>query len=220
MVKLKTILTGILVVIAILGWMFWIGMSITTGAKIGLLEAEVEGLRSAYSSLNASYAKLSDEYSELFKRYGQLSSDYSKLNVSYLTLKGEYSILATNYSMLKDDYEKMVSIIERGEAIAKSATWLSEDKRLQVTTELIQKYLFGTLSGYDINVTVTNISNEPLDVVWIFLFVYVDGRLCEYWSPLGYSHSVENLYIGESYSYTFTYITEDMTSYKVLVIGA
>mgnify|MGYP000215083145 CR=1 FL=1 len=219
MVKRTTLIIVALSVIAVLGWGFWIGLSITTGVEIGLLKGEIEALKSAYGSLNASYAELMDSYDELSAKYSELSGKYAKLNLTYTGLKIEYSMLEANYSMLKDDYEELLSIIEKGKAIAKSATWVSEDERLEVTTELIPRYTFGTLTGYDVNVTVTNVGDEPFNVVWIFLFIYVDDKLYEYWTPLGYSHSVESLYVGETYSYTFKYITKEMTSYKVLVIG-
>jgi len=69
---------------------------------------------------------------------------------------------------------------------------------------------------YNVKVTVTNVGSEPLGLVWIFLFPYVDGKLEVY-----RKHSVENLYIGETYSKTFTWyaLPNEMISYKVFAVA-
>lgn len=56
-------------------------------------------------------------------------------------------------------------------------------------------------------------ANEYQEAQWL------EGELCEYWNVFSYTHSVESLYIGETYSHDFTLITEDMTSYKVLAVA-
>ena len=103
--------------------------------------------------------------------------------------------------------------------MAKSATWLSEDKRLKVTSEVIPEFLFEKLYSYKVRVTVTNVGTEPLSKVWIFLFPYKDGEFAGYWSTYSYSKSVENLYMGESYSYNFTGISKEMTTYKIIAVS-
>jgi hypothetical protein len=128
-------------------------------------------------------------------------------------------LLKSEYDSVKQDYDKLLSAIEKGEVVAKSATWLSEDKRLKVTSEVIPEFLFEELWYYTVKVTVTNVGTEPLSIVWIFLFPYKDGKLVEYWSTFYYSKSVENLYMGESYSYNFTGIPKEMTTYKVVAIA-
>ena len=50
-------------------------------------------------------------------------------------------------------------------------------------------------------------------------FSILNGKLCEHWSIFRYSHNVESLYMGEIYSYTFTLVPAEMTTYNVLVIG-
>ena len=77
--------------------------------------------------------------------------------------------------------------------------------------------MFEAIWSYDVEVTVTNVGDKPFDKVWIFLFPYVDGKL--EFSTWSHTKSVESLYIGESYSYTFTVLSEKMTTYKILVIG-
>jgi len=109
------------------------------------------------------------------------------------------------------EYHSLASILFSGEAIAESATLLSEE-RLEVTSELMK----GKYSDYNVKVTVTNVGSEPLAMVWIFLFPYVDEKL-EFQTR--YTHSFENLYIGETYSHTFTWAPDEMTSYKVLAVA-
>lgn len=112
----------------------------------------------------------------------------------------------------------MKNIIERGKAIAKSAEWISEDKRLKVTSELIPDYSLKAWR-YNVRVTVTNIGDKPLKRVFMFIFPYVGDKLCEYWDPISYSYEVRDLYVGENASFTFVFLPEDMTSYKILVVG-
>jgi hypothetical protein len=141
-----------------------------------------------------------------------LKSQIANLNYSYLSLKSKYDLL-------KQDYDKLLSVIEKGEVSAKSAIRLSEDKRLKVTSEVIPKLLFGELWYYTVKVTVTNVGTESLSIVWIFLFPYEDGKLVEYWNAISYSKSIENLCIGESYSYNFTLVPKEMTTYKVIAVA-
>lgn len=61
----------------------------------------------------------------------------------------------------------------------------------------------------------TNIGNKPLSEVWVFVFTYVNGKLVK-WNY----HMFEDLYMGETQTYTFTGLPEDITTYKVLAVGS
>ena len=134
----------------------------------------------------------------------ELKNSYNSLNATYQDYKATHT--HSNFR-----FHSLSSILYGGKAIAKSATWLSEE-RLEVTSDLMK----GKYSDYNVKVTVTNVGSEPLALVWIFLFPYVDEKL-EFRTR--YTHSFESLYIGETYSHTFTWVPDEMTSYKVLAVA-
>jgi hypothetical protein len=183
------------------------------------LNSEYNRLKADYDNLNSKYSSLKNDYDVLSLKYYNLSSEYITLNSEYLELDANYSSLKADYELLKTNYSNLQSAIKRGEALAKSATWISEDKRLEVTSEVIPEFFLGELWHYTIRVTITNIGNEPLNKVYIFLFPYQGDKLVKYWSSLSYEHSIESLIAGESYSYNFTWVPKEMTSYKVLVLA-
>jgi hypothetical protein len=174
-------------------------------------------------SVLANYAlmisKKNSEISSLKTQIRELQDLVDKLNSTLRAKDSQISSLNSTYYSLKRDYDKLLSIIEGGEAIAKSATWISEDGRLRVTSEVIPEFSRGKLLSYTVKVTVTNIGMEPIGKVWIILFPYKGDRLIENWSPYSYSKSVENLYIWESYSYNFTRLPKYMTTYKVIAVA-
>jgi len=180
-------------------------------SQIATMDSQIQSLRNQVDSLSNAVASLNSEIADRDSQILSLKLQIANINSSYLSLKSEYD-------SLKQGYDKLLSAIEKGEVAAKSATWLSEDKRLSVTSEVIPEFLFKELWCYTVKVTVTNVGKEPLSIVWIFLFPYKNGKLVEYWDPLWYSKSVENLYIGESYSYNFT-VPKEMTTYKVVAVA-
>jgi len=195
--------------------------------KLARLRTSLEGnyseLRTEKDELGADYASLIEDYGEIVDQYSSLYSLYDNLEEDFDALKDNYSSLTTShmywqrmYGEVKADYDELNAIFETGGAIAESAEWITEDERLKVTSKLITSGTYWMT--YTVRVTIENIGDESMDTVWMFLFPYVDGKLCEYWSFFSYTHSVESIYIGETYSYNFTYLPDDMTSYKVLAV--
>jgi len=193
------------------------------------LEGDYEKLARVRTSLEENYSELKTEKEDLEKDYTNLEiekdtleTEYSLIKIEYESLKADIlglsntlSLYSDNYRILKEDYDELNSLFEAGEAIAESAEWVSEDERLNVTSKLITSGTYWIT--YNVRVTVTNVGDEPIDKVVILLFPYINGKFTE--TYYGYkSHSVESLYLGETYSYDFTGITEDMTSYKVLAV--
>jgi hypothetical protein len=114
-------------------------------------------------------------------------------------------------------YQNFRTIIVKGEAIAKSAsaTWVSEDNLLNITSELIPEISGNcVLWSYTVIVNVTNISNRPLDHYFLFLFPYADGKLLKYLS-FPFVYGTKRLDIGEVFSWNFTDVPKEMTTYKV-----
>jgi hypothetical protein len=174
---------------------------------------------SVIKAKDAQIAALQTQMNLLNNSLSWYQSEYRSYKYAYESLKQDYDKLKANYDELQSKYDELQSIIEGGKAVAESATWFSEDKRLKVTSEVIPYAPYGTLWHYTVKVTVTNVGEKPLSKVWIIIFVYKGDKLIEGWDPFWYSKSVENLYIGESYSYNFTYLPKDMTSYKVIAVA-
>jgi hypothetical protein len=200
--KGSTIILTILVVVLItlLGLLCY-SYSMTMSSK----DTEIAGLQIQVNTLNNTLSWYRSKYSSYKYAYESLQQDYGRLK--------------TEYDDLKAKHDELQSIIESGKAIAESATWLSEDKRLKVKSEVIPETLFGKLWHYIVSVNVTNVGEEPLSKVWIFLFPYKGDKLIEDWNPLSYSKCIENLYMGESYSYNFTWVPKDMTTYKIIALA-
>ena len=237
MVDKKTAAIAVLCVTTILFLGLWSGAD----QEARTLGEKLRGLEESHASLNAEHVKLTSDYSNLEAEKAELGMEYSVLKSEYDSIKenlfdaleevgllqiGErlavkgltnaFSLYQDNYRTLKEDYDELSSILETGEAMAESAEWVSEDERLKVTSKLITSGTWGVT--YTVRVTITNVGDEPIDKVVIFVFPYEDGKFAEtYWEY--HEHTVENLYIGETYSYDFTYLPEEMTSYKVLAVA-
>ncbi len=86
------------------------------------------------------------------------------MKADYDVLSSKYSSLKADYVSLETDYNNLLLAVERGEALAKSAPWIYEDKRLNVTSKVIPEFLFREIWHYTIRVTVTNVGDKPLDI--------------------------------------------------------
>lgn len=140
------------------------------------------------------------------------------LNSKYVKVVEDYNRLNSDYSKLTSDYSKLKTFLDEAKVIAESAEWVSEDDRLKVTSELITSETYRVT--YTVRITITNVGNEPINKVEIFLFPYVDGKFAETYIYGSYHTCiVKDLYIDETYSHDFTSITKDMTSYKVLAVA-
>lgn len=202
MVEKKTVAIVVLCVTTILFLGLWSGANQearTLGEKLGELE-------DSYDTLNAEHVKLTSDYSDLEAKKTELEDDYSTV---------------------KNDYDELNTLFEKGEAIAESSEWVTEDERLKITSKLITSRGRYYVS-YRVNVTITNIGDEPIDKVIIFVFAYKDGKFTDMYGGLEYrSHTVGNIYIGETYSNVFdlhsSYIysqdfTDEIISYKVIAV--
>jgi len=227
MVDKKTSVIAVLCVTTVLFLGLWVNAGQEAqklGGELGELEDDYEKLSRVRTSLEENYSKLrtekenlETENSILEKRCVALKGEWDSLWDTYEILRDQSLATLKEYNTLKEKYDELNSTTEAGKAIAESAEWVSEDERLKVKSKLITS---GTwFVTYTVRVTVTNIGSNPIDECWIFLFPYVDGELCEYWNVFSYIYSVESLYIGETYSHDFTYLTEEMTSYKVLAVA-
>lgn len=243
MVEKKTVAIAVLCVVTVLCLGLWANEAQEANrleGELSELEDDYDNLARVRTSLEENYSELRTEKEDLEEEYSNLEADVTSLEKSYLTLQTEsrdlilaiqetnsllmsnystlktyYSTLYSNYNSLKEDYDELNALFEEGEAIAESAEWITEDECLKVTSKLITSGTYWVT--YTVRVTIVNIGDEPMDEVWIFLFPYVDGKI-EYWSIYSHVHSVESIYIGETYSHDFTYLPDEMTSYKVLAV--
>jgi len=146
---------------------------------------------------------------ELNKR---LSRPYARARQEIRTLEEELEALGERYDSLNDELHFLG-------VIAESAEWISDDERLKVTSEPFTSPSLIMGITYSVRVNVTNVGDKPIDKVLIFLITYKDGKFTEGYLYGQYSsYTVENLYIGETYSHEFT-VSPDMTSYKVLAVA-
>jgi len=152
-----------------------------------------------------------------------LEENLWELEDVYNSLYSDHVKLTSDYSNLEAEITSLEKILETGEAIIKSVEWISDDERLKVTSELIITHelivLDTYLDTYTVRVNITNIGDEPIDDICIFLFPYTNEKFTGKWPIMAYnSHRFENLYIGETYSHDFRISTET-TSYKMLAVA-
>lgn len=237
---------AVLTILMLMGWMFWLGTSISMSNWLEELNSRYNGLSSEYSrlksereSLQSNYRSLQSEYDKLSFSYGALESEYSILRIeheilgskhseiqseyflmrsSYESEYSKYSKLQSEYSSIKSSYESLMrehEELEKQYEILKSVSWISEDGRIKVTYELIPQHWWREISYYDLKVDVTNVGDKPLKNVLVFVFAYADGRLVE-WKY----YKFNDLYMGETLTYTFQHLSKELTSYRVLAIGS
>lgn len=237
---------AVLTILVLMGWMFWLGTSISISnwmeeyeelnSKYNGLSSEYSRLKSERDSLQSNYRSLQSEYDKLSFSYGALESEYSILRIEHEILgskhseiqseyflmrssyESEYSKLQSEYSSIKSSYESLMrehEELEKQYEILKSVSLISEDGRIKVTCELIPQHWWREISYYDLKVDVTNVGDKPLNNVLVFVFAYADGRLVE-WKY----YKFNDLYMGETLTYTFQYLSKELTSYKVLAIGS
>ena len=234
MVEKKTAVIAVLCVATVL----CIGLWSSSAQEAQRLEGKLGELEDDYDKLARVRTNMEENYSELKTEKEDLETEYSVLKDEYDSIKDDlfdaleeagllqigerlglanaFSLYQDNYRTLKENYDELNALLEEGEAMAESAEWVSEDERLNVTSKLITSGTYWVT--YTVRVTITNVGDEPIDKVVIFLFPYEDGKFAEeyFWYE---SHSVENIYIGETYSHDFTYLPEEMTSYRVLAVA-
>jgi len=211
----------LLLILAILGWLFWIGCSVGCSLETAVLrklnqDLEIENqvlkeqvatlseisykyeqLNFSCSILKSSYESLKDEYNSALEKRRECESNYFKLEQRYNELIKKYEKLNNSYQDLTKAYE-----------VAKSASWVSPDKSLEVAATLIEKYYA------KLNISVRNLRNEPIKEVLVVVF---------YWTKDGYlgarSATIENLYPGESNNVIveLTYLT-NLEKYQVVAV--
>jgi len=136
-----------------------------------------------------------------------------------LTIDQENQVLKQQIIDLESKITNLQKILEIGEAIADSAEWILGNECLKGTSEIIvtrELWIWGIYlpETYTVRVNITNIGDNPIDKVYVFLFPYKNGEFIEEYK----STIVESLYIGETYSHDFR-ISAEMTSYKVLAVA-
>lgn len=206
MVKSAIVTVVALGVLAVLGWGLWAWSYTVYGVERDLLETEIQILETQLTLLN--------------KSYSLLETERMLLKAKITILEMQIKLLNESYCILESKYNKIIEDVINGQVVADSAAWVSEDERLLVKSELAHQYLSEETWYYAIRVSVTNISNEQLNTVWIFLFLYENGSLIEGWSPVTYSKRVENLNVGETRSQNFTYIPRNITTYRVFAVAS
>jgi len=134
---------------------------------------------------------------------------YVALNESYSKLKARYRDLETRYRELQQEVQKLSTITMLPPVI--------EDEKLRIESRLVPHVSLGKVYGYTIMINVTNVWDRPIDVVWILLLPYKDGKPVSYWNPCLFLKRIESLYVGESRILNFT-ILENITAYRILTV--
>jgi len=134
---------------------------------------------------------------------------YVALDESYNVLKARYRDLEIRYRELQQELQKLHTVTMLPPVI--------ESGKLRIESRPIPHTSLGKVYGYTIMVNVTNVWYRPIDVVWILLLPYKDGKLVSYWDPCLFSKKIEGLYVGESRILNFT-VLEDISAYRIVTI--
>ena len=228
----RTWILVLLLIVAILGWLFWIGCSVSCSLETAVLRELNQDLEAENKALEEQVAALSDQVSALSEvayKYKQLNFSYSMLQSSYESLKDEYeSVLEkkqeceSNYFELEKKYNKLTERYEKlnqsyqdlskAYEVAKKASWVSPDGSLEITATLIPEKYFG---GSDLLVTVKNLRKESIKYVLVVVF-YWHKSYDRVFYEIG---SIENLYPGETNSLNFDLpSTEYLEKYEIIAV--
>jgi chaperonin cofactor prefoldin len=164
----------------------------TKNSEIEALESEVSSLQADKNNLQSQVSSLETENNQLQTWLYDNKSQISSLKASVLGLEDEIESLNAENSRLKQDCFMYYTV---GDSINISNLGSTEKE------ELFDELCF------DLNGTITNIGDKPIETVYVYLIIRnpddtADFRL--YWRD-----EIENLYIGESATFEFTYISYD-----------
>ena len=227
MIKKEPIAIAALIMTAVLGWVF----CLCSEFALISIKNEYELLNTRFNSIYEDYIKLSEKYDDLNSTYEYIvinehvmfENVYSSLisfcrerERDYNFLYYSYDSLKEDYDLIKEKYDELSLALMKGKSVAESFKWVSEDKCLKLNSELI---LLGTYCRtHTVKVTVKNIGDKQINKLCILLFPYKNGKFLEM-PPEYVSTIAENIYIGEKYSYNFTNLSEEITSYKIIAVA-
>ena len=136
--------------------------------------------------------------------YEALKAEHDKLVQEYNTLAQEHNKLAQERKTLMENYTKLKEWINQTEYAVKSSLAISGDERLEVKCEVTP---WGS-----VRVNVTNVGNEPIQKVFVFL-VYNDllfGHTYQY-------KTIHDLWMGETNTVSFSVYYD--VPFKVVAVG-
>ena len=152
-------------------------------AAVGIIIGLVIGAGLGYAFILAQTIKLRHENDELRSQYNDLKLEYESLNTTYTTLNATYTWLkhhSFTYYTAGDD----INVSNIG--IFRKTEWFD---------------------WWTINGTITNIGDKPIETVYVYLVLRNPDGTIDF-STSGYD-KIENLYIGETATFEFSYIDYD-----------
>jgi hypothetical protein len=164
---------------------------VCVASLLGTLTFIVWSTSNNYETLKAEHDKLVQEYNKLAQEHNELLQRYNKI-------EQERKALMENYTKLKE-------WINQTEYAVRSSLSISGDERLEVKCEVTP---WGS-----VRVNVTNVGNEPIQKVFVFL-VYSHPLL-------GYTYQYEtihDLWMGEKNTVSFYSVYYDVP-FKVFAVG-
>jgi len=147
---------------------------------IGIIVGLVVGAGLGYSFTLSETMKLKDENDELRLQYNGLKLQFESLNATYNTLNATYTWLKQHsftYYTVGDD----INISNIG--IFRESEWFD---------------------WWTINGTITNVSDKPIETVYVYLILRNPDGTADF-ETYRYE-KIENLYIGETEPFEFSYI--------------
>jgi len=163
----------------------------------------------AYMDLAHKYADLKEKYALLNETYVLKFLNYT---AEYAKLRMEYETLKLNYSLLRYQYEQLSNMVNKSEALCKTFSCFSGSGKLKAEAKVYCSWF-----SCSVNVTVTNISNEPVGEAAVIILPY-DENGTLYFIPSFHAETVENIGPGESVELEFTLIPLNVSKIEVLVV--
>ena len=165
-------------------------------------------LANKYADLKEKYALLNQTYVMKFLNY---TAEYAKLRMEYEGLKLNYSMLKHEYEWVKRNYEKLSSMYNKSRMLCEATKCFSGSGKLRAEAKVYCSWF-----SCSVNVTVTNISNEPVGEAAVIILPYFENGTL-YFIPSFHAETVENIGPGESVELEFTLIPLNVSKVEVLV---
>lgn len=188
----------------------------TKESEIETLESQVTGLQADKNNLQSQINSLETDKSQLESQVNSLQTDKSSLQTQVSSLETENNQLQTwldgNKSQISFLEASIFSLENAIESLEDENTWLKQHSFTYYTVGdainisnvgIFEEWLF----GWTINGTITNISDKPIETVYVYLILRNPDGTADFdtWDY----EEIGNLYIGETSPFEFPYSSYD-----------
>jgi archaellum component FlaC len=172
----------------------------TLQSKASSLESEISTLTTDYNNLNTTFNQLKDNYNNLSSEYSELSTQCNLLQSNYSSLNSTYYELQMAYEQLEEAYRFL------------NSTGLVFEGLKISDLKLVQEEPYWM--GYELVGNITNVSDKPMNNIYIIVFEYRNELLYDYEVEI-----VENLAENETNEFRIGWYSGLVENQKIKILA-